>query len=42
MAWIQNCLDCGLTTRQIYEEHKKIYYNAQLIGKDDFLTQETI
>jgi hypothetical protein len=23
-AWIQNCLDNGLTIRQIYEEHKKI------------------
>jgi len=27
-AWIQDQLDNGLATRQIYEEHKKIWYNA--------------
>jgi hypothetical protein len=45
-AWIQDRLDNGLTTRQIYEEHKKILYNAQLLGKeacvDDFLIQRNI
>jgi hypothetical protein len=25
-AWIQDRLDNGLTTRQIYQEHKKIWY----------------
>jgi hypothetical protein len=45
-AWIQDWLDNGLTTRQIYEEHKKMWYNAWLLGRetcvDDFLIQKTI
>jgi hypothetical protein len=41
--WTQEQLDNGLTTKQLYKEHKKIWYHAWLIGKktcgDDLLTQ---
>jgi hypothetical protein len=45
-AWIQDRLDNGLAIKQIYEKHKKIWYNAQIFGKkasaNDFLTQRAM
>jgi hypothetical protein len=33
-AWIQEKLDNGLITRQIYKEHKKIWYHVWFLGKE--------